>query len=224
MTEQQSAAVSRVVNDRRSATHALPPCDLATNRKPRHLGVWLRETLDAASQLCDMFRGALDASSDGDEDDSSDQRDPAPTREALATLRSDREVMSGMRVLVRLAEGLRLTLSAHVTRLVANNVPNEESEIPRGRAKALRAALFSSAPSSPSYAVLEALQALQVFIAHINSLLVALTPASQALWDAEFQSSVSHAQELVGRMQAWVQQQVKVRSPQTLLVPELKNL
>ena len=96
---------------------------------------------------------------------------------------------------------------------------------PRGqrRAHVLREALFPprDAPHTP-FTVLETLQGLWVYLANIQGGVAALVPVSQALWDAQFQDAVAEAQETLGRMQAWVSQQMKVRSPQTLLVPSLK--
>ncbi|WQF87695.1 hypothetical protein CDEST_12709 [Colletotrichum destructivum] len=68
---------------------------------------------------------------------------------------------------------------------------------------------------------MEALQGLHIYLSHIEGGLNALIPVSQACWDAEFFEAVKFGQESMHRMQSWADQQIKVRAPQTLLVPML---
>jgi hypothetical protein len=58
-----------------------------------------------------------------------------------------------------------------------------------------------------------------MFLSHLESGFMALVPASWALWDADFIEAVDFNHGEVGRMQAWVKQQISVRNPRTLLVP-----
>ena len=54
---------------------------------------------------------------------------------------------------------------------------------------------------------------------HVTGLVDALGPVAQALWDYEgFFEAVQFAKTELGRMQASAKQQIRVRSPQTLIV------
>ena len=100
----------------------------------------------------------------------------------------------------------------------------ENKQRGRHRAHVLRDALFPGDDCRRSpYEVLETLQGLAVYLAHIRGSVTALLPAAQALWDEGFVEAVATAQTCLGRMESWVAQQVKVRSPQTLLVPVEKE-
>ena len=66
---------------------------------------------------------------------------------------------------------------------------------------------------------LSALQSLQLFVSYVEGHLVALSPASQALWDDGFIRAVDFCTKQLNRQKAWIMQQIKVRGPQTLLVP-----
>lgn len=132
----------------------------------------------------------------------------------IPTLVHDREVQDGLRVLSSIAENARASLSREVDKL------GENRQRGRHRAHVLRDALFpqTDAPRNP-FTVLETLLGLHVYLSHVQGSLTALGPTSQALWDGEFQAAVSAAQETVSRTESWVLHQIKVRSPQTLLVP-----
>ena len=71
------------------------------------------------------------------------------------------------------------------------------------------------------YKVLKTVQSLHMFISNIQAGITALVPTSQALWDAAFTEAVASVGGIMGHMQAWVLYQIKVRSPQTLIVPTL---
>lgn len=70
-----------------------------------------------------------------------------------------------------------------------------------------------------AYEILIAMQSFWMYLSHVESHFTALVPASQALWDKEFIETVVFCMGQLTRMVAWVKQQIKVRSPQTLLVP-----
>lgn len=86
----------------------------------------------------------------------------------------------------------------------------------------LRDMLFPAARQQhlSSYETLAALQALKMYYSHVESHLLALGPASQALWDREFIQAVQHCTEQLGRLVAWADFHLKVKSPQILLVPD----
>lgn len=175
------------------ATHKDAPLtahgESQTNRE-RKLELWLGETYETLVQLLRIY------------DD------------LLPRLIHDAEVDAGLRILRRIAEDARSRLEPHAARLGGNRQRG------RHRAHVLREALFPPDDAHESaYEVLEALQGLGVYLAHIESSVVALTPAAQAMWDGEFVGAVEHVSGCLARMKAWVGHQVGVRSPQTLLVP-----
>ena len=166
-----------------------PHGESQTNRE-RKLELWLGETYETLVQLLRIY------------DD------------LLPRLIHDAEVDAGLRILRRIAEDARSRLEPHAARLGGNRQRG------RHRAHVLREALFPPDDAHESaYEVLEALQGLGVYLAHIESSVVALTPAAQAMWDGEFVGAVEHVSGCLARMKAWVGHQVGVRSPQTLLVP-----
>lgn len=126
----------------------------------------------------------------------------------------DPEVEAGLGVMVSIATSMCSSLEPLAARI------GENKQRGRHRAHVLREALFPPEDSRESaYEVLGTLQGLAVYLAHIESSVGALVPVSQAMWDGEFIDAVQHAKKCLGRMQAWVGQQINVRSPQTLLVP-----
>lgn len=164
-----------------------------TNRE-RQLELWLGETYETTVQLLEIYE------------------------KLIPSLIHDLEVEAGLRVLHRIADEMRAALEPHVQQYGENKQ--------RGchRAHILRDALFPAQDSKRStYEVLETLQGLAVYLAHIRVSVTALLPAAQALWDEGFVQAVATAQECLGRMESWVSHQVKVRSPQTLLVPVKKG-
>jgi hypothetical protein len=160
----------------------------------RHLELWLGETYETTVQLLGIYETLL------------------------PSLINDLEVEAGLRVLHRIAEEMRAALEPHVRRYGENKQRGDH------RAHVLRRALFPPPDSARGpYEVLETLQGLMVYLAHIRVSVTALLPAAQALWDEGFVEGVTTAQGCLGRMESWVRQQVKVRSPQTLLVPVKKG-
>ena len=97
---------------------------------------------------------------------------------------------------------------------------HESRQYGRKVATRLKDSLFPDVEEgSDAYEALVALQALDVFLTYIEGHLTALSPASQALWDVEFVNAVKFAQNGIQRQKEWVTQHIKVKSPQTLLVP-----
>ena len=74
------------------------------------------------------------------------------------------------------------------------------------------------------YETLLALQSLYMYLNHIDGYLVTLTPAVQVLWDHDFIDAVGYCVTQVQRRLACVKQQLKVKSPQTLLVPTTPHM
>jgi ferredoxin-nitrate reductase len=176
----------------KSATTTTNPQDL-TNRQ-RQLELWLGETYETTVQLLSIYETLI------------------------PSLIHDLEVEAGLRVLHRIADEMRAALEPAVQRY------GENKQRGRHRAHVLRDALFPGEEETErgAYEVLETLQGLAVYLAHIRGSVTALQPAAQALWDEGFVEGVGTALKCLGRMESWVGHQVKVRSPQTLLVPVRK--
>ena len=163
--------------------------------RERHLELWLGETYETTVQLLSIYETLI------------------------PSLIKDLEVEAGVRVMHRIASQMRDALAPHVQRYGENKQRGDH------RAHVLRRALFPRPEDAPrdAYEVLETLQGLMVYLAHIRVSVTALLPAAQALWDQDFVEAVNITQKCLGRMESWVNQQVKVRSPQTLLVPVRKG-
>ncbi|SPQ25718.1 ce7303bf-9278-48e3-8345-00a1e71a899c [Thermothielavioides terrestris] len=204
--EQHSDAIRKAAAKSAAATTASASAsDLAAGRE-RQLEHWLGETYETAAQLEQIYTTLL------------------------PSLIDDLEVEAGLRVLRRIGEDMRAALAPHARRHGYDVEDRLRSGSSRRRAaQALRDALFPPDRESETTArrspleVLRALQALAVYLAHIEVGLTALLPAAQALWDEAFVEAVIKAQGCLDRMQGWVRHQVKVRSPQTLVVPVRKE-
>lgn len=191
--EPHTAAVSSTA--RKSASTTTTPSDLSLNRQ-RHLELWLSETYETLVQLLAIYDSLI------------------------PSLISDLEVEAGLRVMHRIAEAMCSAL----TPLVDKYGTQENRQRGDRRAHVLRRAVFPGEDEPRSaYEVLETLQGLSVYLAHVRVGITALMPAAQAMWDGEFVGAVERAMGGLGRMESWVSHQVKVRSPQTLLVPVKKG-
>jgi ferredoxin-nitrate reductase len=141
----------------------------------------------------------------------------------LERFEGDGECKGGIRTLREIAVSMERKWTPIAEKYpIPNRLPHQEdsnhpSESVSGH---LRDSLFSHALNGTSpYEILVALQGLWMYLAHLESHFVALTPTAGALWSGAVTSAVEFGVVQVGRMKAWVGQQVKVRAPQTLLVP-----
>jgi hypothetical protein len=214
--EQQSVALSKVATQ--DAVKAATATEDLTIRQ-RKLDAWLGETYEGTLELLGIYETLI------------------------PSIVHDPEIESGLRVMHRLAVDMRAKLEPQLAKYENKDKKKEErggNEVDEHghhsmrRAHALRDALFpcsdnndgddgnnetTPGPRRTQYQVLETLQALVVFLAHIQSMVAALVPAAQALWDEGFVEAVESAQTCLSRMRAWAAHLVEVRSPQTLLVP-----
>ncbi len=208
--EQQSTAVSSVETSKPNAA--------AIKDKPqvqRHLPYWLGSTTESITVLVDIF-----------------------TR-ILPTLITDKEMHAGILTLRGMAEAMSRRLSPSVEKYGSGNAYFEDEgskEDSQGVLKSktyghrvsakLRDMLFPAARQQHlgSYATLATLQALKMYYSHVEGHLLALGPASQALWDREFIKAVEYCSEQLGRLVAWADFHLKVKSPQILLVPDREFL
>ncbi|EEP79995.1 conserved hypothetical protein [Uncinocarpus reesii 1704] len=167
----------------------------AVGRKPasgnvRRLELWLGATHDTLEGLATIYN------------------------DLIPKLVHDMEIHAGLRVMNRITHDMLDALTPHMDKY------HESHQYGHPAARHLRETTF--ADWSESLDPLEALNALvhlRMYMSYIEGHLIALGPASQAIWDKPFNEAVLFAQKELGRQQAWVAQHIKVKSPQTLLVP-----
>lgn len=161
-----------------------------SGNRVRRLEVWLGATHEGLETLVDIYKSLL------------------------PRLIHDFEVHSGIQELTTITQNMLKNLRPII------EIYHESRQYGRNVCHNLRETLFPP-PDSPSdpYEALAALQSLQLFLTYVEGHFIALNPASQALWDEEFINIVNFCTKEVERQKAWLAQQVKVRSPQTLLVP-----
>ncbi|KXJ87864.1 hypothetical protein Micbo1qcDRAFT_124009 [Microdochium bolleyi] len=165
-------------------------------RRERQLELWLAQTYYAVVKLGDIYD------------------------HLLPDLLHDLEIEGGIQVLKRIAARIKEALEP-----IDKNNNDDDDDLGRRGAAELAEFLFFRRPERirrsghPDYDTLEVLQSLHVFVAHVQGGLTALGPVSGALWDERFAGAVALCDRETRRTQAWIVQQVKVRAPQTLLVP-----
>lgn len=126
---------------------------------------------------------------------------------------SDSDIHFGLRALTTICSRVSERLAPEMTKFRSNAGDEHEHAAAR-----LRDALFTSPCTRPKMAI-AALRSLGAYVAYMEGCLLALEPASQAKWDASFVDAVHFATSQVGRIHAWVNHQIKTRSPQALVVP-----
>ncbi|KAE8420222.1 hypothetical protein BDV36DRAFT_306935 [Aspergillus pseudocaelatus] len=162
----------------------------SADERIRRLELWLGATHQALEVLNDIYK------------------------DLIPCLVHDLEVYSGLEVMRRINLDILRKLNPIISRY------HESRQYGRKVATSLKDSLFPNVEEgSDAYEAMVALQALDVFLTYIEGHLTALSPASQALWDVEFVDAVKFAQNGIQRQKAWVTQHIKVKSPQTLLVP-----
>ncbi|KAJ9322825.1 hypothetical protein DTO027B5_595 [Paecilomyces variotii] len=134
----------------------------------------------------------------------------------IPTLIHDMEIRGGMKVMERIAESIQERLAPVVDTYKEQKVFGES--VSRRVRDNLFPALDRNSDHEP-YEALTALQAFYMYLCHIDGHLVALHPASQAMWDENFFEAVKFSQQQITRMKSWTTQQMKTKAPQRLLVP-----
>lgn len=157
----------------------------------RRLELWLGATYEALDMLIDIYKSLI------------------------PLLVHDLEVQYGLGIMQRLTEESLERLKPTMGKY------HESRQYGRVVAGGIRDAAFPFVKeTSDPYDALVALQSLDLFLTYIEGHLTALLPASQALWDSDFLKAVRFAQTNIGRQKAWANKHIKVKSPQTLLVPK----
>lgn len=131
---------------------------------------------------------------------------------------TDAEMSSAVGTMHRIAQSCLHMLEPIIDKYTTNLKFGHE------RSVALKNMLFPDAitvglSGSPAYDCLVSLQGFAVFLSHIEALVIALVPSSQAIWDPQFIDAIKYVLRQCERMKALVEHQLKSRAPQTLLVP-----
>lgn len=135
----------------------------------------------------------------------------------LPNLWADKELHAGIVILRGIAKRMFDRLGPSVEKY------GEKTSYGKQISESLRDALFPAHNDKlGSYEVLVTLQALKMYYSHIEGHLLALLPTAKGLWDKEFVEAVVFCQEQLGRLEAWANEHLKVKSVQTLLVPDTK--
>lgn len=163
-----------------------------TKERERHLEFWLGATYEAINLLLEIC-------------------------ETLSSqLVKDHEVYAGLKIIYKIGEGMRSSMEPIVLRY------GERKHYGQSVSQHLRDNLFPADHRTTSpYEDLVTLQSLHMYLSHVEGHITALIPTSKALWDAEFINSVTFCKTEVSRQLALVKQNIKVKSPQTLIVPSM---
>ncbi len=128
----------------------------------------------------------------------------------------DHEIYAGLKVICKIGEAMRSSMEPIVSKY------GERKQYGQSVSLHLRDNLFPPDRGTTSpYEELVTLQSLYLYLSHVESHITALLPTSQALWDGEFINTVTFCKTQVSRQLAVVKQNIKVKSPQTLIVPSM---
>lgn len=160
------------------------------SERERHLEFWLGATYEAINILLEICNTLS------------------------SQLVKDYEVYAGLRVIHTIGERMRSSMEPIVSKY------GERKHYGESVSRHLRDNLFPpDRKTTVPYEELVTLQSLYMYLSHVESHIMALVPASQALWDNEFIDAVTFCKTQVTRQLGLVKQNIKVKSPQTLLVP-----
>ena len=143
-------------------------------------------------------------------------------------LTHDLEIVRGMKIMRRIAGRISESMKPfdkRAERDPENKLPQRDGRKQRTygdhEASTLRDCLFPQMRQgwNQSFEALVTMRGFNTYVAHVASLVDALEPVAQALWDQDFVDAVGFATTELGRMQAWVKHQIGVRAPQVLIVP-----
>lgn len=158
--------------------------------RKRYLESWLVTTHEAVIALLDLY----------------DKR--------LPSLISDLGILVGLKKLSMLTRRIEQRLESYMHKF--------EVAVPQrlNISISLCDALFFAPKEGPAaYQTLMLLQSLEVYLSHLSGLLTVLLSASAAMWDDQFIAAVKFSNTQVQRQSSWVKHELKVKSPQTLVVP-----
>jgi ferredoxin-nitrate reductase len=158
--------------------------------RKRYLEAWLSTTYKAIKILLEIYS------------------------DCLPSIISDVELLSGFQKMHWITEKIEGAVGSYIKAFHVGDLNDT------GISAKLRDSLFSGELKGPeSYKSLVLLQGLECYLSHLNGLLVALIPASAAMWDEKFTSMATSSVAQVARQLSWVKHEIQVKSPQTLVVP-----
>jgi ferredoxin-nitrate reductase len=159
--------------------------------RKRYLEPWLANTYEAIIILLDLYN------------------------KRIPPLITDLEILAGLKKLSTITSHIEQSLNPYMYKFAISKSQHDHSI-----SITLCDALFSTPGEGPAaYKLLLLLQGLEVYLSHLSGLLTVLLPASAAMWDGEFVGAVKFGMAQVERQLAWVRHEMKVKSPQTLVVP-----
>ncbi|OKL61558.1 hypothetical protein UA08_03903 [Talaromyces atroroseus] len=191
--EEQTTAVKRVKKEKKWAER--PPETSKSDRgeEPvlvRRLELWIGATHESLEVLLDIYNNLI------------------------PRMVHDLEVQAGLQVMCRITRDILQHFEPVIDKY------HESRHYGRSVVQRLKDAIFPAVDEATDpYEALVALQSLDIYLTYVEGHLTALLPASQAAWDGEFLQAISFAQSNIQRQKAWANQHIKVKSPQTLLVP-----
>lgn len=157
----------------------------------RHLSYWLGSTYESIKVLIEIYA------------------------RVLPNLIKDKEMHAGIVVLHGIAQTMAQKLEPVVDKY------GEKKSYGRNVSLSLKDILFPKRVERlGSYEVLATLQGLKMYYNHIDGHLLALWPAAKALWDKDFIERVEFCQKQIERLEAWANEHLKVKAPQSLIVPD----
>lgn len=189
--EQQTAAIQSVeANKKQTTSIPQPQTDKDSPPRVRRLELWLGATYEAMYMLIDFYD------------------------HLIPRLIHDFDVQSGLLVMHCIATETCKRFNPIVEEY------HESKQYGRSVSQRLLNTIMPKDINKlDPYEALAALQSLQLFLTYIDDHLLALLPASQALWDNDFLDAVLFGRDSIMRQKAWASNHIKTKSPQTLLVP-----
>ena len=193
--EQQTAAIKKVEHESKNRPHGGDKHRSVHENTARFLEYWLGTTYGTLHVLLEVCHKLSDYTYD-----------------------DDWEISSGMRIMERIAQASLDRLGPYASKY------GSDKEYGMETARTLKDRLFPESEvgelsGSKSYDALLSLRGFFIFLSEIEAHIIAMTPASQAMWDGGFVGAVTFVNEQIHRMQAWTRQQLQSRGPQALLVP-----
>jgi hypothetical protein len=114
---------------------------------------------------------------------------------------SNYEMREGMLVCQDITRGIQSTLQPIFSRYNVNHQDDQNRhDVPEG-------------------GVLANLQYIYITLSKIETLFIIFTPTAGALWDQEFVEAITFSTTQLDRQVAWSKYMLKVKAPQTLIVP-----
>lgn len=123
----------------------------------------------------------------------------------------DTDIRSGLVVMIELATAVQTRFKPFV---------QQYGKVERKENNLLVTALFPEMRLGKTpFDIMMNLQGLHMYLSSMKGWLWTLTPSASAMHDKEFTEAVLFATEMIDKQMAWVQMNITVKAPQTLIVP-----